>query len=246
MEGRLDVGNVFERIFTVYREQFTLLLPAALAVFVPVAILDGAIRAGGGVGLALIAAAISFVATFWYQGMVVEAANDIMDGRRDHTVGTLISSVTPVVAPLLVAGVLGGIGIAVGFILVIVPGLYLLTVWALLAPVIVIERARAMESFGRSRALVRGHGWQVFGVIVVLFLVKLVLSALVAVIFVSASDTIVGYGLADLITNVLIAPLSALAAAIMYFELKRLHGESVSTAPPAALPPEPAPGTEQP
>ncbi len=56
-----------------------------------------------------------------------------------------------------------------------------------------------------------------------------------------------GYALADLVVRLLVAPLSALAAAVMYFELKALHSEPVS-ATPAAPPPPAAPttGTEGP
>ena len=69
------------------------------------------------------------------------------------------------------------------------------------------------------------------------------------------------YTIAELIVRVLVGPLSALAAAIMYFELKRLHGEAVPgqeavTAPapssptsptqPAAGAPSPRPAPEAP
>jgi hypothetical protein len=170
-----------------------------------------------------------------------------MDGRRDHTVGSLLSSVTPVIVTLLVAGVLAGLGIGIGLLLLIVPGLFLLTIWALIAPVIVVERAGVGEAFGRSRALVKGHGWQVFGVIVVLFLLAAVLTGVTQAIFIAISDSIVGYGLASLVTNVLVAPLSALAASVMYFELKRLEGEGAAEATPATAPAAPAaPGPEAP
>ena len=88
MNQKLDVARVFERIFEIYKDQFTLLIPAALVVFVPVALISGLIYAGdvsifGG----LIVAAIATIATYWFQGMVEEAARDILDGRRDHSVG---------------------------------------------------------------------------------------------------------------------------------------------------------------
>ena len=237
MDQKLDVGSAFESIFRIYRDQFTLLAPAALVVFVPVAIVNGIIRESGGITLALVAVIIGAIATYWFQGMVVEAAHDILDGRRDHTVGSLLSSVAPVIGSLLVAGLLGGLAIGIGFVLLIVPGLFLMTIWALLAPVIVIERKGAIESFGRSRKLVSDHGWQVFAVLVILLLLKLVLSAVVVAIAAAIADSVVGYAAADLVTNVLIAPLSALAAAVLYFELKRLHGEEPTPASPASTPP---------
>jgi MFS family permease len=164
--------------------------------------------------------------------MLVEAARDILDGRRDQTVGSLFSSVSPVLAPLIGAGILAGIGIAIGFVLLIVPGLYLLTIWAVLVPVIVLERTGVFPSFGRSRQLVKGHGWQVFGVLVVLFLLFLVIRVLVAAIIGGIADTFAGFALADLIVNLLTVPISALAASVIYFELKRLHGEPIPGAAP--------------
>jgi ABC-type multidrug transport system fused ATPase/permease subunit len=245
MNGKLDTARVFERIFAIYRDQFTLLIPAALVVFVPVAIISGVIYAGDvGILGALIVAAIGTIATYWFQGMVVEAARDILDGRRDHTVGTLLRSVIPVLGPLIVAGILAGIGIGIGLLLLIVPGLFLLTIWAVLAPVIVIERKDAMSSFGRSRELVRGNGWQVFGVIVVLFILQFVVTAVVQALANSISDTVVGFSLADLIVRLLVAPLSALAAAVLFFELKALRGEPVLAAGPEVAAPAAASAAE--
>jgi len=246
MNAKLDTARVFERIFGIYRDQFTLLIPAALVVFVPVAIISGLIYAGDvGILGALIVAAIGTIATYWFQGMVVEAARDILDGRRDHSVGSLVRAVVPVLGPLIVAGILAGIAIGIGLLLLIVPGLFLLTIWAVLAPVIVIERKDAMSSFGRSRELVRGNGWQVFGVIVVLFLLQFVVTAVIQALANSVSDTVVGFSLADLIVRLLVAPLSALAAAVLYFELKGLRGEPVlgtgaEAAGPAAGPAAPS------
>ena len=257
MNQKLDVARVFERIFQIYRDQFTLLIPAALVVFVPVAIVSGLIYAGDiSIFGALIVAALATVATYWFQGMVVEAAEDILDGRRDHTVGSLVRSVTPVIGPLIVAGLLAGLAIGVGLLLLIVPGLFLLTIWAVLAPVVVLEKKGALEAFGRSRELVRGHGWQVFGVIVVLFLLQFIVTAVIQAIADGVSDSFAAYALSDLIVRLLVAPLSALAAAVLYFELRgRKEGAGTTADPTLTAPaattsptggPPPPPGPEAP
>jgi len=248
MNAKLDTARVFERIFEIYRDQFTLLIPAALVVFVPVAVVSGLIYSGDvGILGALIVAAIGTIATYWFQGMVVEAARDILDGRRDHTIGSLVRSATPVVFPLVIAGILAGIAIGIGLLLLIVPGLFLLTIWAVLAPVIVIERRDVMAAFGRSRELVRGSGWQVFGVIVVLFLLQLVVTGVIQAIANSVADSVVGFSVADLLVRLLVAPLSALAAAVLFFELKALHGGPVlGTGEGGQVAPAPAPATTPP
>lgn len=255
MNQKLDVARVFERIFQIYRDQFTLLIPAALVVFVPVAIISGLIYAGdiSIIGV-LIIAALATIATYWFQGMVVEAAQDILDGRRDHTVGSLLQSVTPVIGPLIIVGILAGIAIGIGLILLIVPGLILLTIWAVVAPVVVLERKGALDSFGRSRELVRGNGWQVFGVIVVLFLLQVIVSQVIQAIADGISDSFASYAVADLIVRLLVAPLSALAAAVLYFELrgqKEGAGADATLAAPVATPsptggPPPPPAPEAP
>jgi hypothetical protein len=246
MNQKLDVGNVLTRTFETYRDQFTLLVPAALALFLVVALLNGIVLTGGGLLATIVVLLIGTVATYWFQGMVVEAVRDILDGRRDHTVGSLFQSVMPVIVPLILVGLLAGIGIAIGLILLIVPGLILLTIWAVLAPVVVVERAAVLEAFGRSRQLVKGHGWQVFGVIVILFLITAAASAIVQAIFSGISDSFVGYFLGDLIVRVLVAPLSAIAAAVVYFELKARHGEPVPGMGAAAAPAGVAPGAGTP
>src|SRR6266576_3504305 len=67
---------------------------------------------------------------------VLETVNDVRDGRADRSVGETYSAVRPRLAAATVAGILAAIGIGIGLILLIVPGLYLLTIWSMLIPVI--------------------------------------------------------------------------------------------------------------
>jgi hypothetical protein len=245
MNAKLDTGRVFERIFQIYREQFTLLIPAALVLFIPVAILNGVLLTSGGALVGLATIAIGLIATYWFQGMVVEAVVDILDGRRDHTVGSLFSSATPFLGRLIGAGVLATIIIVIGFILIIVPGLIALTFLAVVAPAVVIDRLGVTDALRRSRELVGGNAWRVFGVLVVLFLVTALVSGIVNAIGGSVSDdSFAGFAVAELIVRVLLTPLSAIAATVMYVELRRAKGEplaedAAAPATPATPAPEP-------
>jgi len=240
MNAKLDVGRVFEQIFRIYRQQFGLLIGGALAVFVPVAIVNGLLYDSGGFFLTVIANAIALVAGYLYQGMVVEAARDILDGRRDQSVGGLFRSAGSVVGTLIVVGVLAGIAIAIGFVLLIIPGLFLITIWAVIVPVVVIERSGVFDAFGRSRELVKGNGWQVFGVLVLLFIGAFVAQILIAAILGGIFDSVFGFALGVLLTSLLISPLTALAASVIFFDLKAIKGEPVLASGTGGLPTRPS------
>jgi hypothetical protein len=240
MDAKLDIGRVFSQIFRIYGQQFALLIGGALAVFVPVAIINGLLYDSGGFFLTVIANAVALVAGYLYQGMVVEAARDILDGRRDQSIGGLFRSAGAVIGTLIVVGILAGIAIAIGFVLLIVPGLILITIWAVVVPVVVIERTGVLEAFGRSRELVRGNGWQVFGVLILLFIAAFIVQILIAAILGGIFDSVFGFALGILITSLLLSPLTALAASVIFFELKAIKGEPVLATGPGGVPTEPA------
>jgi len=217
MERSLNVGEVISRTFNIYVDQSSVLLPAAAVVFVLTAILSEVLIAAAPL-LSIVAFIISLVATTLFTGMVVELVADVQDGKRDATVGQLLGAVRPVVGSLILVGIVAGIAIGIGLILIIVPGLILITIWAVFAPVIVLEHPPGLGALGRSRELVRGNGWQVFGVIFVLVFGVEIVSLLIEGIAASA-----GFGVGivvRVIVQILAAPLAALAASVLYFELR--------------------------
>jgi hypothetical protein len=239
MNRKLDVGGTLSQVFSTYGQQAGVLLPLAFGLFLVVAIIT-AISSGSFL-LGLVAYVVSLVAGFLYQGMVVSLVRDVQDGRRDSSVGQLVEETWPVVLPLIGAGILASIGIVIGVLLFVVPGLILLTIWSVIAPVIVVERSGAIDAFGRSRALVKGNGWQVFGVIVVVYLIVTVAAILLGLIAIGISDSVAMRALFSLIASTLTAPIAALAASVIYFNLVALQVPAeVAPAGDAPLPPSPA------
>jgi ABC-type multidrug transport system fused ATPase/permease subunit len=167
--------------------------------------------------------------------MVVGLVKDVQDGQRDSSVGDLIDATWPVVLPLIGAGLIAGVCIGIGMFFLLVPGLFLLTIWAVIAPAIVVEHRGVIEAFGRSRELVRGNGWQVFGVLFVVFVIVVIVGAVLGAIAAGIADGVAGRIVANLIASTLTAPIGALAAATIYFAL--VPGDGGPEAPPAAPPP---------
>jgi hypothetical protein len=217
VQRKLDAGAVIRRVFEIYVDQASVLMPAAAVVFVFTGIIS-ALLLTASAALALVALIISLVATTLFTGMVVELVSDVQDGRRDASPGQLLRAATPVIGQLILVGIVAAIGIVIGFVLIIIPGLILITVWSVAAPVVVLENPGVFAALRRSRELVRGSGWQVFAVIAVLYIMVGVVSLLIEGIAESAGS---GVGIVvRVIVGVLTAPLSALAASVLYFELR--------------------------
>jgi hypothetical protein len=217
---RIEPGRIVREVFRIYREQAGVLLPVALVLFGINALVSYALQDGA---LALIASIVALIISTFYQGMVVQLVRDVIDGRRDHSAGDLLRSVSPVVMPLIVVSILAGIGIVIGFILIIIPGLFLLTIWSVVAPVVVVENPGIGGAFSRSRALVKDHGWQVFAVIVIVFLIFLVVGVITAILVSSVGDA--GGSVFSWLLNVITAPIAALVGSVLYFALRVAHGE---------------------
>lgn len=212
----LDMGAVIDRVFAIYVDQAPVLMPAAAVVFVFTGVLSEVlVRTSSGLGL--VAILITLIAATLFTGVVVELVADVQDGRRDASVGRLLSGASPVLGKLILLGIVEAVGFVIGFVLLVVPCLILLTIWSVAAPAVVLERAGVFAALRRSRELVRGNGWQVFGVVFV-FLVGVTVVSLIVETAAASAGTGAGI-VARVVVGVLTAPLSALAAGVLYFEL---------------------------
>jgi hypothetical protein len=227
----LSVGETLSEVFALYQQNFGVLIPAAFWLFLGVNIITG-IAGNDNTGLLAVAAILTFAVAVLYQGMVVSLVRDVRDGTRDSSVGELISSVGPVLATLIGTSILYAIGVAVGFLFFLIPGCILLTIWAVIAPVIVIEKSGVGGAFRRSQELVRDHGWTVFGTVVSATLISLV----AAIIFTSVAEAIAGGPILRIVFSTLAstftAPVGALVAAILYYRLRELKGDGNPMMPP--------------
>jgi hypothetical protein len=223
------VGDILNAAFDLYKRHWQHLIGIAAVFYLVASSITLVLTIAFGPYGALGGAVILLIGIFWLTGALVEAVSDIRDGREDFSIGETFSKVWPRVWPLLGASILAGLGIAFGLILLIVPGLILLTWWALIPPAIVLENKGVFDSFGRSRELVRGNGWSVFGVLIITYLLTSVISGVIRAIFTPLPNYLGTY-IGDVIGGTIVAPFSALAITLMYF---RLAGDNRAPEPPA-------------
>jgi hypothetical protein len=233
----LAIGDVLGEAWNLYKRFFGRFFLTALVVFAVLDLLSALASAAIGDSLAaglfwsLVAALIGVVGYFWVQAALVETVRDVRDGRADRTIGETFSAVRPRLPAVIAAGIVAAIGIAIGFLLLIVPGLYLLTIWSMLVPVIVIEERRAGEAFTRSHDVVRGNGWKVFGLVIVTFLLVAVASGVIRLVFAPLPDFL-DVWLGSLVAHSVTVPFAAAALTTAYFRLTQ--SQSVPATPEVA------------
>jgi hypothetical protein len=123
--------------------------------------------------------------------------------------------VLPVVAA---AEIMAGIATGLGFLLFVVPGLFLLAMWAVVAQVAAIEKTGWVGALQRSAALSRGSRWHALGVVVSVGVINAVIGR--------ACGAAVGSGvsvaalIAGVVVEMITLSFAALTGAMLYYDLR--------------------------
>ena len=185
---------------------------------------------------------ISIVCNAMLQGSVIHATVSDLAGRRT-SFGESLAVGLRYFLPLLGISLIVGIGCFIGAVFFVVPGVLLALALCVAAPAEVMERSGVFGSLGRSVELTRNHRGAIFalvlGYFVVMWLIQMVVTAVVA-----------GFSLASLAPNLraagppgagpqtlqtvmwietgmglvvatLLASLSSVGIASIYFELRQ-------------------------
>jgi hypothetical protein len=214
--------GVLAEAWDMYKRHARHLLTIAFVIYVVSAVIQAVLTGVLGWFGAILAAIVGLVTTFLLQATLVKAVDDVRDGRADMSIGDTVSAARPYIGQVAIASILAGIAIAIGLILLIVPGLFLITIWCLIVPVIVLEGRPAMDSFGRSRQLVSGFGMQVFGTLVLIFLVLIAVNIVLGLILTALPDSIQS-GVSSVVSGTLISPYLSLVLTLGYFRLRAAH-----------------------
>jgi len=226
-------SGVIGEAWETFKAHWRHLVPIALVVYVAVALISLVLVLLLTWLGAILSFIISLIALFWVQGALVRAVEDIRDGRADMSLGETYERVRPQLPAIIVGGLLAGLGIAFGLVLLIVPGLILLTWWIVIIPVIVLEERSAGEAFSRSRQLVRGHAWRVFGVIVLTILLVIAFNIVLGILLLPVSDWLRSF-VSNIVIGTVVTPFVVVTWTTLYYRLR------AAKEPPAEAPATPA------
>ena len=225
--GRVEfrVGNVLGRGFVIWFRNLIPFCVLTLLVYSPLIIYTAAVLQTDPTEEAL--------TTYWYVNMFASfclqpiAAGALIYGvfqqLRGKTAGILdcMRAGLARMWPVLGVGLLVGLFVAIGFILLIVPGIILYCRYWVAIPVAVVERPGVGASLSRSALLTQGHKGGVFLILLLLGIIHIVSDVLIEQSILGDSiETISPYLWAVLGTNIGLGSIGAVMQAVGYHDLR--------------------------
>jgi len=216
--------GVLGEAWTLYKRYAKHFLTISFAIYFAIAIVTLILSLALGTFGGLLGSLLTLFGMFLLQAALVKAVQDVQDGRVDLDLRRTIDAAKPFVGTVAIASILASIGIAIGFVLIIVPGLILLTFWSLIVPEIVIGGSGAIDSFSRSWRTVRGYAWHVFGTYIVVFLILIVGEIVLSAILFFLPGGFRSF-IADLVAGAVVTPFLAAVVSLIYYRLTTAHGQ---------------------
>lgn len=251
--SHFDFGRVVSNTFSVIGRNIRELailsvvlvgLPSALLSWGQLALNPAAEPKGVTTSAALIALLIGYLTTVigstLLQASTVRVTVGTLNGDATSAFRELRKSI-PAILPLFGLGIVMGLGIMFGLLFLIVPGVILMVIWVVAAPVCVLERPGVFGSLSRSRNLTRGHRWPIFGLFVVYVVAYFVITMVLGGIVGAGAAAIGGESAIDAaalvaatIGGALAGIVTSAGVASIYYEL-RVIKEGVGAAQLAAV-----------
>lgn len=201
------------------------------------------------VGYGVVSVVLSFISSSLASGACFRAIASAYLGERTSWKSSLAYALKHLHSIMWIS-FLSSLLAGLALIACIIPGVYLWTTFAVAVPALLTEGVRGSKALGRSRALVKGFWWRVFGVVVLGYLLSSILGgaiqgAVVAVSTVqSGQATVVGVVVnivAGTLSSVVTTPFVAAFVTVLYFDLRvrkeafdlQLLAQRIGVDPPA-------------
>jgi len=242
LEQPRDLSSLLRDSIAVYRGHIGTFVAAGAVVVVPVELIVG------GIGLeqltstfdssppaveTVIPTVVSFlVVAPLITAICIHAMRAMAAGHDPHP-GRAIRDGFEVFTPLFGAIVLMAAGVALGFVALIVPGIYLAVRWFFVPQAVVIEDRRGPGALRRSGELIEGFWWRTFAILIVASLVAQIPAILITIPFAAiaeSADRQVFMLIGEALTQSVASPFVAVMATLLYYDLRARR----SAQPPAA------------
>jgi hypothetical protein len=174
---------------------------------------------GNVVLLSLLTALLAFVIQYLLTGALTRGAAGALLGREVDVKGSYSYAFSRLL-PLIGLAILVGVSVAIGFVLLIIPGIILLVFLSMAVPAFVVERLGVTAAMSRSWNLVKGNWWHTLGVIFVAWLITAVITRILGAI---GGSSFLGVWIFSTIAQIITAPFEALVSVVLYVDLRARH-----------------------
>src|SRR5262249_2368144 len=196
VEGELSVGHVFSSAWAIFSANIGIFLAIGLIVALPnlIALMLapaetippanpplGTDLGAGAVGLGFVGGILAVVLTLVSQAVILYVAFQYLRGQP-VTLGDAVQKGFARLLPILGLVILFFLGVWVGLILLVIPGIMLMVAWSVSVAACVVEGTGPIASLTRSAALTKGYRWKIFGIFVLIWIASLIVGLLVGVI----------------------------------------------------------------
>lgn len=231
----LETTQILDQSFRIYRIYFLRLITIAAVILIPCELIKFFLEhvwkqesLGLTVSVTFIGTLISVVGQqLMITTLIAAVSNHYLN--RPILLADSLRTALPKIVTVILASISTGLIIGLGFLLLIVPGIIFALLFYLIAPVIVIENTGPIKAMERSKELVEGYMRKVFCVALLLFIIGLLTSGagMVLVRYTVGTPTIQSPPtvhfvnlLVMLTAQIIIAPLSAIASILLYYDLR--------------------------
>ena len=231
----MGIGEILSTAFQLYRRHWRTLLTIAAVVVVPITLLQyllgDLVRTQGettrngiaetaswSVGIAGLVAALAAILMYLVlTGAITRAVAAEVTGE-DPSLEQSYRFGFHRLGSVLLVSVLVGLATIAGFILFIIPGIWIGIRLAVSVEALVVEGRRGTQAMGRSWELVGGHWWHAFGALVVAGLLTGVVNAVITTPFNNTGWFV--QAIAAAIATVITMPYSVLVGVLLYLDLR--------------------------
>jgi uncharacterized membrane protein len=226
-----DVGALFADALSVFGRHLWLFILLSAAVVVPadlivqgvgLEMLTSSYDESPDVAETLVPAIVEFLVVVpIIAAICIYALHQIAAGGRPPAAEVFVAGFEAF-TPLFFAVLLAALGIALGFVIFVVPGIYLAIRWYFVPQAVVIEGARGAGALSRSGQIVTGYWWRTFG-LVLLANVAIVIPGLILVLpfgaIAESTDRAVWALVGSAVTTSVTTPFVAVYSTLLYHDL---------------------------
>jgi serine/threonine protein kinase len=253
-------GSLLRRSLTLYAEHLPTFLRLALVLYAPVVVFTflqvatnymanhDIIRKPWGTIAAVVVSLLTVLVTFFSASVIVGITTWLVTKAlamplRPMLLRPAFYAMRKRLRPFILTTMVTNLMVLFGLILCVVPGLYLLTRFALVAPAVMMEDLRGRAAMQRSRALFRRSRRTVIAIIFIHIVIPMLVTATISVLVALVAKAVSSGGMKGLVSiisasqqivslpfTILLSSLASVVTALLYWKTRLAGGETLREA----------------